>query len=51
MHKPIKYFVGADLHKTIFQVCVIDSDGNILKERRFRGGSLEEGVAAVEWLA
>lgn len=51
MDNPSKYFVGVDLHKTILQVCVLDSDGNILEERRFRGGSLEEGVAAVEWMA
>jgi transposase len=51
MSETTKYFVGVDLHKTILQVCVLDGDGEILKERRFRGGSLEEGLSAVEWLA
>ena len=51
MDETTRYFVGVDLHKTILQVCVLDHDGETLKERRFRGGSLEEGLAAVEWLA
>ena len=51
MSETTKYFVGVDLHKTILQVCVVDKDGNILEERRFRGGSLEEGLDAVEWMA
>ena len=50
MSEPTKYFVGVDLHKTILQVCVLDRDGEVLKERRFRGGSLEDGLAAVKWL-
>ncbi len=51
MSENTKYFVGVDLHKTILQVCVLDGDGKVLRERRFRGGSLEEGLVAVEWLA
>jgi transposase len=51
MNATIKFFVGVDLHQTILQVCVLDGDGEILKERRFRGGSLEEGLTVVEWLA
>ncbi len=50
MNKTTKYFVGVDLHKTILQICVLDHDGEIVEERRFRGGSLEEGIAVVEWL-
>ncbi len=50
MDQTTKYFVGVDLHKTIVQVCVLDHDGEILEERRFRGGSIEEGNATVEWL-
>ncbi len=50
MDDTIKYFVGVDLHKTILQVCVLDGDGEILKEGRFRGGSLEEGLEIVAWL-
>lgn len=43
------YSVGIDLHKTIVQVCVLDSDGEILKERRFRGGTLEQGLEVIEF--
>lgn len=51
MNTAATYFVGIDLHKTVLQVCVLNSDGEVLKERRFRGGSLEEGLETVEWLA
>ncbi len=51
MGETTKYFVGVDLHKTILQVCVLGDDGEILEERRFRGKTLEEGVAVVEWIA
>ncbi len=50
MNDTTKHFVGIDLHKTILQVCVLDTDGEIVKERRFRGESLEDGLAVVEWL-
>jgi len=45
------YFVGIDLHKSILQACVLGADGKIVKERRFRGESLEDGLAVVEWLS
>ena len=45
-----KYFIGIDLHKSILQVCVLDKDGEIIKERRFTGGSLADGLAVVNWL-
>ena len=51
MDKTTKYFVGIDLHKTVLQVCVVNADGEILKERRFRGASLAEGLEVVDWLA
>lgn len=51
MNGTTKYFVGVDLHKTILQVCVLDGEGDVLTERRFRGASLEEGLVVVEWLA
>ena len=51
MNDTTKHFVGIDLHKTILQVCVLDGDGDVLTERRFRGASLEEGLVVVEWLA
>ncbi len=50
MNNTTKHFVGIDLHKSILQVCVLDSDGEIIKERRFRGESLEDGLAVVAWL-
>lgn len=50
MIESTKHFVGIDLHKSILQVCVLDNDGEIIKERRFRGASLNDGLSAVEWL-
>jgi transposase len=50
MNETTKHFVGIDLHKTILQVCVLGTDGEVVKERRFRGGSLEDELAVVEWL-
>jgi predicted NBD/HSP70 family sugar kinase len=51
MNDTTKHFVGIDLHKTILQVCVLGTDGEVVKERRFRGESLKDGLAVVEWLA
>jgi len=50
MNEDTKHFVGIDLHKSILQVCVLGTDGEIVKEHRFRGESLEDGLAVVEWL-
>ncbi len=50
MNDTSKHFVGVDLHKSILQVCVLDKHGEIIKERRFRGGSLMDGLAVVSWL-
>lgn len=50
MRNATKHFVGIDLHKSILQVCVLGTDGEIIKEHRFRGQSLEDGLAVVEWL-
>ena len=50
MSDTTKYFIGIDLHKSILQVCVLDKDGEIIKERRFREGSLSGGLAVVDWL-
>ena len=50
MNDTTKHFVGIDLHKSILQVCVLDGNGEVVKERRFRGESLEDGLAVVEWL-
>jgi transposase len=42
------YFIGVDLHKAIVQVCVLDADGEVVIEKRFTGGSVEDGLAAVK---
>jgi transposase len=44
------YFIGVDLHRTVIQVCVLDQDGEIAQEARFRGESLGEGLAAVKFI-
>jgi transposase len=44
------YFVGIDLHKELIQVCVLDDRGERVAEQRFQGGSLEQGLAMVEFL-
>lgn len=45
------YFVGIDLHKELIQVCVLDADGDKVKEQRFPGGTLEQGLAVVKALS
>jgi len=44
------YFVGIDLHKELIQVCVLDARGEKVTEQRFRGGTLEQGLAVVDFL-
>lgn len=44
------YFVGIDLHKELIQVCVVDARGEKVKEQRFPGGTLEQGLAVVKVL-
>lgn len=44
------YFVGIDLHKEVIQVCVLDARGEKVAEHRFPGGSLDQGLAVVEFL-
>jgi transposase len=43
-----KYHVGIDLHKSVIQLCVLDSAGELVEERRHRMQTLEEGLAAVD---
>ncbi len=50
MNSNATYFVGVDLHKAVLQICVLNSNGEIVKERRFRGSSIEDGLEVVEWL-
>jgi transposase len=45
-----KYHVGIDLHKTVAQVCVLDSAGEILAERRIGLEDASEGAAFIEQL-
>ncbi len=50
MNPNATYFVGVDLHKAVLQICVLNSNGEIVKERRFRGASIGAGLEVVEWL-
>lgn len=45
-----QHFVGIDLHKSVIQVCVLDSSGKIIEESRHRGESFQEGIEAIETL-
>lgn len=47
----LKYHVGVDLHKTVAQVCVLDAQGGILKERRRHILDRAQGRALLEYLA
>lgn len=48
-----RYFVGIDLHKSVIQVCVLDSSGGTVASRRSTGTTLESGHELVaeltEW--
>lgn len=44
------YFIGIDLHRTVIQLCVLDTRGEILAEKRLRYRSLEEGLGVVRFL-
>ena len=44
---PTQYFVGIDLHKSVLQVCVLDAEGEIVCQERYRIGSREAGLEAV----
>ena len=46
-----RYWIGIDLHQRVIQVCVLDAAGEKVFEKRYLGGSLEEGLAAVEEIA
>jgi transposase len=46
-----QYHVGVDLHKTIAQVCVLDSKGDIREERRFQIPDRDSTVSLLDWLA
>ena len=46
-----QYFVGIDLHKLLLQVCVLDAEGDVVHEQRYRIDSLAEGLAVVQELS
>ena len=45
-----RYFIGVDLHKNVVQLCVFDSSGQVVAEKRFRYSNLPEGLLVVEYL-
>jgi len=45
-----QYFVGVDLHKTVIQICVLDSEGDPVCEKRHHVETLEAGLALVDRL-
>jgi transposase len=47
---PAAYFIGVDLHQSVIQVCVLESKGEIVEERRFRGESLQSGLEVVKFI-
>jgi transposase len=46
----LKYHVGIDLHKTVAQICVLDAEGEIVKEGRKTISDRAAGHALVAWL-
>jgi transposase len=44
------YFIGIDLHRTVIQICVLDTQGEIIAEKRLRYSRLDEGLGAVRFL-
>lgn len=46
-----RYFIGVDLHQSVIQVCVLNTKGDVVGERRFRGDSLEDGLKVVGFVA
>ena len=44
------YFIGVDLHQAVIQLCVLDAEGEIVAEQRFRGDSLNDGLKVVKFI-
>ena len=44
------FYIGIDLHHTVIQVCVLDSIGDPIEERRFVFNGLQEGLEVVEFV-
>jgi transposase len=45
------YHVGVDLHKSVAQVCVLDAQGEVHRERRFAIPDRESAAPFLDWLA
>lgn len=45
-----KYTIGVDLHKSIIQICVLGSTGEVSKEYRHAVNTLEQGLKIVQGL-
>lgn len=43
-------YIGVDLHRSVIQICVLDTQGEPVAEQRFRYESLEEGLEAVAFI-
>ena len=41
-------YIGIDLHRTVIQICVLDEQGEVVREERISYHSLAEGLRAVE---
>ena len=50
MSKVAQIYGGIDLHRTVIQICILDSRGKILEEKRFRTKDLETGHGVVKYL-
>jgi transposase len=46
-----KYSIGIDLHKSIVQICVLDSTGEVVEEQRHTVKTLPQGLAVIQGLA
>ena len=46
--KDSSYWIGVDLHSRVIQVCVLDACGEVVLERRCKGGGLVEGQELVK---
>ncbi|MBC8236557.1 IS110 family transposase [bacterium] len=45
-----QFFIGVDLHKIVIQICIVDKQGEIVKESRHRANNLSEGLDVVQEL-
>lgn len=50
MKSGCKYTIGVDLHKTVIQICVLDSAGEVCEEQRHSTATIEQGIKVVQGL-